>query len=291
MQRLTRFLALVLVSLLCATPAWAKPLLWSVHQGDTTLYLFGTVHLLPNDTDWMSDKLRQAMTQSQRLSIELIDDDPATMQALVFKYGLDLEHPLSSKLAGRDLDRLRQAVVAAKIPNGMNTIDRMQPWLAALTLTIAPLTQAGLDPADGVDKQLKARFTEAGKPVDGLETAEQQLRIFATLPNSLQLDMLRETFDEVQSGPEKLRELVDAWKRGDTEAIAKLESSDIKKESPELYRRLIVDRNKAWAAKLAERLRRPGGGTALIAVGAGHLAGPDSLQHQLQALGFKVVAE
>ena len=291
MQKFYRFLAAIALSLALVTTASAKPLLWSVKQGDTTVYLFGTVHLLPSDTDWMSGKLDDALNRSKRLSIELIDDDPVTMQLLVMKYGLDASHPLSQKLHAADREKLKLAATEAKLPNGEQTLEPMRPWLAALVLTVTPLVQAGMDPSPGVDKQLKARMIKAGKPVDGLETSEQQIRILAGMPEPLQLDMLRETFHEIEEGPKKLQELIDAWKNGDIQTIAKLESTELQQESPELYKQLIVDRNKAWAQIIAKRLRDPTGGTSIIAVGAGHLAGPDSLQKQLEGMGFTVVKE
>ena len=291
MQKFYRFLAAIALSLALVTTASAKPLLWSVRQGDTTVYLFGTVHLLPSDTDWMSGKLDDALNRSKRLSIELIDDDPVTMQLLVIKYGLDASHPLSQKLHAADREKLKLAATEAKLPNGEQTLEPMRPWLAALVLTVTPLVQAGMDPSQGVDKQLKARMIKAGKPVDGLETSEQQIRILAGMPEPLQLDMLRETFHEIEEGPKKLQELIDAWKNGDIQTIAKLESTELQQESPELYKQLIVDRNKAWAQIIAKRLRDPTGGTSIIAVGAGHLAGPDSLQKQLEGMGFTVVKE
>lgn len=291
MQKFYRFLAAIALSLALVTTASAKPLLWSVRQGDTTVYLFGTVHLLPSDTDWMSGKLDDALNRSKRLSIELIDDDPVTMQLLVMKYGLDASHPLSQKLHAADREKLKLAATEAKLPNGEQTLEPMRPWLAALVLTVTPLVQAGMDPSQGVDKQLKARMIKAGKPVDGLETSEQQIRILAGMPEPLQLDMLRETFHEIEEGPKKLHELIDAWKNGDIQTIAKLESTELQQESPELYKQLIFDRNKAWAQIIAKRLRDPTGGTSIIAVGAGHLAGPDSLQKQLEGMGFTVVKE
>ena len=291
MQRFYRFLAVVALSLVLAATAQAKPLLWSVKQGNTTIYLFGTVHLLPSDTDWMSSKLDDALNRSQRLSIELVDDDPVTMQLLVMKYGLDPSHPLSQKLPAADREKLKLAATEANLPGGVQSLERMRPWLASLVLTVTPLVQAGMDPSQGADKQLKARMIKAGKPVDGLETADQQLRILAGMPEPLQLDMLRETFHDIEEGPRKLRELIDAWKNGDTQAIARLESTELQQQSPALYKQLIVDRNKAWAQTIAKRLHDPAGGTSIIAVGAGHLAGPDSLQKQLEGLGFTVVKE
>jgi uncharacterized protein YbaP (TraB family) len=244
------------------------------------------VHLLPSEAHWSSPELDKALEKSQRLSIELIDDDAATMQPLVLKLGLDAAHPLSSKLDAADQEKLKQAVATAQLPGGVNTLQPMRPWLAALTLAIAPLVQAGMSPDLGVDKLLKHRMQEAGKPVDGLETAEQQISMLATMSEPMQLDFLRQTFIDVADGPDKLRELISAWKNGDVATIARLADDDLRQQSPELYQRLIVDRNKAWAKTIAQRMQQPG--VSFIAVGAGHLAGPDSLQVQLQARGITV---
>jgi uncharacterized protein YbaP (TraB family) len=277
--------AALLLSLLLVTTALAAPGLWVAKNDHATVYLFGTVHLLPTDTNWSSPQLDQALADSQRLSIEIIDDDAASMQALVMQHGVDLSHPLSSKLDDSDQRSLEQAAETAKLPGGAQTLQPMRPWLAALTLTMAPLIQAGLDPNLGVDKLLKARMQKDGKPVDGLETAEQQIRMLADLPEAMQLDFLRQSFKEVAEGPAKLRELIDAWRDGDTATIARIEDEDIRKESPLLYQRLIVERNRAWAKLIAERLQQPG--VSFIAVGAGHLAGPDSVQVQLSKLGVE----
>ena len=277
--------AALLLCLLLVTSATAAPGLWVAKNDHATVYLFGTVHLLPTDTNWSSPKLDKALEQSQRLSIEIVDDDAASMQALVMQHGMDLSEPLSSKLDDSDQRSLERAAEAAKLPGGAQTLQPMRPWLAALTLTMAPLIQAGLDPNLGVDKLLKARMQQDGKPVDGLETAEQQIRMLADLPEAMQLDFLRQSFKEVAEGPAKLRELIDAWRDGDTAAIARIEDEDIRKESPVLYQRLIVERNRAWAQLIAERLQQPG--VSFIAVGAGHLAGPDSVQVQLGKLGVE----
>ncbi|HET6555111.1 MAG TPA: TraB/GumN family protein [Dyella sp.] len=285
MKPFVRLGAALVLNLLLVTAALAQPGLWVVRQGEATVYLFGTVHLLPSDTNWSSPALNKALDQSQRLSIEIVDDDSAAMQALVMQHGVDFNHPLSTKLDGPDQHRLEKAAEAANLPGGASTLQPMRPWLAALTLTMAPLVQAGMDPEQGVDKRLKARMQQAGKPVDGLETSEKQIRMLADLPEAMQLDFLRQSFKEVNEGPAKLRELVDAWRSGDTDAIAHIEDEDLRKESPTLYQRLIVERNEAWAQIIAERLKQPG--VSFIAVGAGHLAGPDSVQAQLHKLGVE----
>jgi uncharacterized protein YbaP (TraB family) len=280
------FVALLpLLFLLCGN-ALAHPAMWQVKSGNSTIYLFGTVHVLPNDTDWHFPALSQALTQSQTLYLELTDDDQANMTALVMRYGLDTEHPLSTQLSDSDNAALTRAAQMAGLPGGAATLQPMKPWLAALTLTVAPLMKAGLDPAEGVDKQLKLQMTTAGKPVRGLETAEQQIQFLADMPNGLQLAFLRDTLRDADKDVAELRSLVDAWKRGDVAAIAKLENDELKTEEPALYQSLLVQRNTAWAAKIKDMLKQPG--TVFVAVGAAHLAGPDSVQAQLAKLGISV---
>jgi uncharacterized protein YbaP (TraB family) len=274
--------AALLLASLCAT---AKPALWVAKDADTTIYLFGTVHLLPNDTDWHNDTLDRAVADSHTLYIELTDDDPANMMALVLRYGMDAAHPLTSQLDAAEQLRLSTAATKAGVPGGMQALNMMRPWLAALTLTTAPLLKAGLDPEHGVDKQLQARMVAAGKTVLGLETAEKQMRFLADMPHAVQLDFLRSAMRDVDKGVAQLDEVIDAWKNGDVATIARLEDEDMRQTAPELYQRLLVARNQAWATKIAAMLQQPG--TIFIAVGAAHLAGPDSVQAQLNKQGIE----
>ena len=271
--------------LLLPAAAIARPALWAVKDADTTIYLFGTVHLLPNDADWHDATLDRAVADSQALYIELTDDDPGNMMALVLRYGLDAAHPLSSQLDADEQQRLRTVATEAGVPGGMQALNVMRPWLAALTLTTAPLLKAGLDPEHGVDKQLKAQMSAAGKQVFGLETAEQQMRFLADMPQEVQLDFLRSAMRDADKGPTQLIRLIDAWKNGDVATIARLEDEDMRQTEPKLYQLLLVQRNEIWATRIATMLQQPG--TVFIAVGAAHLAGPDSVQTQLRKLGIE----
>ncbi len=188
--------AVALLALPFSTPAFGQPALWEVKSSQSTVYLFGTVHLLPSDTDWRYPALDKALAASDSLTIELTDDDPAHMQALVTQYGLDPSHPLSAQLTAAENATLVKAAQTAGVPGGEQTLDMMRPWLAALTLEMAPLIKAGLDPAHGVDKLLQAKMIKAGKPVNGLETSEQQISFLANMPQPLQLDFLRDTLHD-----------------------------------------------------------------------------------------------
>ncbi|MGN2252691.1 TraB/GumN family protein [Frateuria sp. GZRe12] len=285
---LSRCRALLIGFLLAlfAGPALAHPGLWVVRDADTTIYLFGTVHLLPQDTAWHFPALDAALADSQALYVEIVDDDQANMTALVLRYGMDMTHPLTGLLTPFEGSRLERAARLANVPGGVASLNMMRPWLAALTLTVAPLTQAGLDPAQGVDKQLRAAMEKAGKPVRALETAEQQIRFLAQMPQAMQLAMLRSTLRDTDRATVDLKAIIEAWKNGDDEALARLENDLMRRDEPQLYQRLLVERNEAWAKQVVALLQQPG--AVFIAVGAAHLAGPDSLQQQLKKLGEDV---
>ncbi|MGH8216485.1 MAG: TraB/GumN family protein, partial [Rhodanobacteraceae bacterium] len=164
------------------------------------------------------------------------------------------------------------------------TLNAMQPWLAALTISVAPIVKAGYDPKSGADKQLERAFAAAGKPVGAFETAEQQIRFFADLSPSLQLDLLHNALDDYAKGPAQIETLIRGWEAGDVAAIAAAINGDMRGHYPELYKVLLVDRNRNWAKQVEGLLKQPG--TVFVAVGAGHLAGPDSVQVQLRKLGI-----
>ena len=279
----------LLLGLLLLAPAFSQPALWVVKQGTSTMYLFGTVHLLSSETPWRYPALEQALRESDSLLVEQTDDDPEHMRALVLRYGLDPAHPLPGKLTRAENARLAEVAQAADGTDNLPMLQIMRPWLAALTLTMAPLKQAGLKASLGIDKSLQAQMHAAGKPVLALETAEQQVRLLADLPPAAELALLRAALHEGTHGSTAMTQMISAWLNGDVAAIARWQEEELGQRDSDLYRRLLVKRNHAWAKKLARQLQQPG--TIFVAVGVGHLAGPDSLQVQLEKLGITAVRQ
>ena len=273
---------LVFILLLIATGACADPALWKIQRNGATVYLFGTVHALPPNARWHYPQLDDALKSSDALYLEIIDDDQGTMQALVTQYGLDPEHPLSGELSAADEARLQAAAQTAGLP--AQALDAMKPWLAGLTLTVAPLLKAGYDPQSGADKSLQNEFAAAGKPVRGLETAQQQIELLADLPQPLAIEFLRSTLDDYSDAVNLIDALVRDWQSGDVAGLAKLEDDELRGKSPQLYRQLLVERNQRWAQRIAQMLNSHQ--TVFIAVGAAHLAGGDDVQAQLQKAGI-----
>jgi len=267
-----------------AGSALAEPALWAIKDHDSTIYLFGTIHVLKPDTPWRSAKIDQALKSSGDLTLEIVGaDDPAVMQPLVVKYGLDPARPLSTKIAADKYQHAVEVAQASGVP--AQALGMMRPWLAAVSLSMLPVIKAGYDPKSGVEIVLAGEAKAAGKAEKAFETPEQQIRFFADLPPKTEADFLNATLDDIDEGVGKIDKMVAAWAAGD---VAELEAefvSEMKGQYPELYDLLITKRNQDWAQQLKTKLA--GSGVSFVAVGSGHLVGPDSVQAQLAKLGIK----
>jgi len=268
-----------------ATQALADPALWKIQDQDSTIYLFGTVHVLRPETQWRSAKLDAALKSTDELVLEVVGaDDMAVMQPLIMKYGIDQATPLSKKLAAADWEKTKTYGQEMGVPPA--AIEAFRPWMAAITLAMAPMIKAGFDPKKGVEQVLTAEIKTDGKGVGQLETAEQQIRFFADLPAADEVLLLKSTLDEVEEGPAKLDAMVKAWADGDVKGLEDQFVTEMRTKYKPLYNTLIVARNTAWADQLKTKL--DGKGVSFVAVGAGHLVGPDSVQTLLGKRGIKV---
>jgi uncharacterized protein YbaP (TraB family) len=272
----------------------AHPALWTIKGPHTTLYLFGTVHLMKPNVVWNTAKVASAVSASQTLLEELADADKAESMpgpetaALIKQLGTDPEHPLSTKITKEDVALLETAMKQMGAP-GESVLEPLRPWLAGLTVEVLPIMKAGYDPKSGVDIVLAGDFRDKNKPVQGLETIEQQLHFLADMSEAQEIESLHIQLKDLGHATTDLEKTMAAWEKGDDETIASIENDGIVKEDPALYQRLVVQRNKTWAEKLAQLLQNDGPDTTtFVAVGAAHLAGPDSVLKMLQAKGFTV---
>ncbi|MDR3511437.1 MAG: TraB/GumN family protein [Caulobacteraceae bacterium] len=276
-----------LCAVFLAGSAVADPALWEVKGPHAKVYLFGTIHVLRPSQPWRSAAVDKALAESQTLWLEIPDsNDLGAARSYIQQLGIDAEHPLSTKLTPADLARVDAAAKALGAP-GEARLEPMRPWLAAITLSVLPALKAGYDPKSGVEQALTRQATAEGKPIKGFETLGEQLHFLADLPQDQEVALLDSTLDDISDAAAKTDEMVHAWAAGDVEKLARLTDEHMKRDSPALYDLLLTQRNRNWAATLDERLQ--GEGVSFVAVGAGHLAGPDSLQHDLEARGYRVV--
>ncbi|MGD9979797.1 MAG: TraB/GumN family protein [Hyphomonadaceae bacterium] len=290
MKQLTRIgAALALAALAsCAqshAPGAITPALYAVRDADSTMYLFGTVHVRPRGADWGNARVRAAIDESEEVWTELMmsPEADAQTQALAQQYGR-ATRPLSSWLNEEENARLNAATASVGLPQG--SLEGLQPWAAALTLTVVPLMQAGYDPQSGVDRSLDAYADNAGKRMRALETAEQQYRFFAEMSPELQREMLVEAIAQIDDVAAMIGAMSETWERGNEAALARVVIEETREDYPELYRTLFVARNNAWMEELTREME--GSGVDFIAVGAGHVIGPDGLVAQFRARGYRV---
>ena len=263
------------------------PALWVVKDADSTLYLFGSVHVLRPTTGWASPRVEAAFDSASDIWFEISNpDDQAAVMPLIQQHGLSPETPLSSRLTPEENVELEAAAQAMGASAAQ--LQPMKPWLAALSLSVAPLVKAGYDPKSGVELVLKARAEAAGKPIHGFETIDKQIGILADLPDDVQMAFLRETLKDYENAVTMLDGMVEAWAKGDVATLDRVMVEEMKEASPALYQALLVDRNTDWANQIQTLLE--GSGTAFIAVGAGHLTGDESVQAILQQRGVTVEA-
>jgi uncharacterized protein len=289
MIRTTMLAAIAFAAL--ATSACAQetfnPALYVVRDADSTMYLYGTVHVRPRDTDWGDEDVRTALASAQDIwtEIEISPQADARAQALAMQLGAaPADKPLSSWLTAEENERLTALAGRLGLPRAY--LEQMQPWMAGLTLSLMPIMQAGFDPMSGVDRAVDAYGDANGKTMRTFETIEQQLGFFSGLDEETQRAFLREAINEAEQGPAMIREMTTAWERGDLDALERVVVDDTREEYPDVYKALFVRRNNAWMEVLTRELE--GAGVDFVAVGAGHLLGSDGLVEQMRARGYEV---
>ena len=265
-----------------ARTALVTPALWRVKDDDTTIYLFGTVHVLKPGVSWFKGGVERAFDGSNELVLEIVEpDDPQAMAATMAHTALARD---GVKLSDRLGPETRARYQAAMEANGLawQMFEPFNPWMAGMALSVQPLEKLGYKADLGAEKTLAAAARSAGKKVGALETVEQQLGYFANLPMAQQIKFLTATVEGLPDMDKEFASLIRHWQQGDPEKLA-AEMNESLEATPELAKVLLIQRNANWARWIKARLAQPG--TVFIAVGAGHLAGKDSVQDQLKALG------
>lgn len=263
----------------------ADPALWVVKDGDTTIYLFGTVHVLKPGLSWFDEAVADAFTASDELVLELAPAENANVGPILQRLGRAEDGvALSSRLTDEQRDTYTRALATVNIPPA--AFEPTDPWVPGMLLTVLPLQALGYDPASGAEATLTKAAEVAGKPVSGLETAELQLGLLDTLPIPAQVSFMVGAAEQALKGGDQLAQLIDLWKDGKPDELGALMNYELA-ESPELEESLLTNRNRTWAEWIATKIAAPGG-SYFVAVGAGHLAGEHSVQSFLATRGLTV---
>ena len=235
----------------------ATPAMFVVRDEDTTVYIFGTFHALDGKADWLNDRVRTAFENSGELVLETVIPEGPVQVKPAFR-----PQPLSVTPSASFLATTRMAINAGR--------------------------SQGMQVGNGADNVLRHMAEAQGKPVQGLETLELQLNMFNRMPAATAASAPKagqpvEDRNPMQDLSRAMSDMQSAWKHGDQSVFVRL-LGQLEQSSPDTYRMMFTERNARWADWIAGRMQTPG--TVFVAVGAGHLAGKDSVLVRLAQLGI-----
>lgn len=271
-----------------AAPKKEEPAIWTIQKPNgTTVTFFGSVHLLPDGDAWRTKALIDAY---EAADVIVLETDLSYMGASELQNYLS-KH--SRNAAGVTLTKLLSVEQKLAVTKGAEAaglsfaaLDSYQPWFAAIQLSVAYALTQGFNPDQGVDKRIEGDGREAGKAIAYFEKAREQLDLFIDLPQEEQIAFLVLGAQEIIDRPDELKTLIDAWARGDVEEIDALMNRGLE-GSPGVAQALLADRNARWVKVIREFFLNDKN-SYLIVVGAGHLAGDESVISMLRDEGVEV---
>jgi uncharacterized protein len=285
--RLLAALAVAGSSLLAPTAASAAPAMFVVRDADSEIFLFGTMHALPPELDWRTPTYDAVYQKAQAVWFEAEADqvDASVIRGLIERYGVDGDRPLRSRLDGRQLKDLKAVLGQGKLT--LAEIDHLRPWAAALALSMQSSSRGDAKVESGADVVVTRQARKAAKPIRAFETLEEQVQMFAGLPEAVELKYLTDIVEErLGRRPAQVGSLADAWVSGDLRRLGQRIVDPMQTESPGFYEALLKRRNHEWVEAIQAQLA--GEGTQLVNVGALHLLGEDGLPALLQDRGYQV---
>jgi len=266
--------------------AQEKSFLWRVRSNRGTIYLLGSIHYLKRENYPLKKSIQDAFNSSATLvlEIDLERDTPERSQQVMLEKALYRDGTTLEQNIAPETYQLAQRR-ARELGIDFLQMSQLKPWFVALSLVSVKLQKMGFDPNFGLDRVLADQAKKSGKAIRGLETLEFQIGLLDRLSPAEQDSMLRQTLNELDMLDKSLEQIVQSWNSGDGRAVEQLLLASMK-DYPEIYEKVVVERNRRWLAELSKMLER--GDKALVVVGAAHLVGQNGLIELLQQRGYTV---
>jgi hypothetical protein len=278
--------AIAFALLATAQAAQATTFAWKATGRGGTIYLIGSIHVM-SDSFYPLNPALEAAFKDADLLVEEVDLaemlDPTAQLGILSRGMLPANQSLDKVLSPATLALVQKT--AGDLGGVGGPLMRFKPWMLAIALQGLELAKAGFDPELGLDKHFYDQAKAAGKAVQGLETTEFQISRFDTMTMEQQDRMLAQTLKELATETATIDKLGTAWKAGDVAAVESIALTDLKSD-PQMYQRLLVERNRNWMPKIEALFARRG--HALVVVGAAHMVGPDGLLAMLRAKGYTI---
>ncbi len=283
-------LTTVVVACIAVTQAGAATqepgLVYRMEGNDNVIYLLGSIHLLREEDHPLPATFESVYRDADALVMELdMDDlDPLETQQIMLSRGLSMHADNLKRIMGED-DYARARRMIDDLGLAVPFLDQAKPWFAALTIINLQFIRLGFDVEYGVESWFTIQAINDGKEIAGLESLEQQLAIFDGMDPGTQSRFLLLSLEEADQMAGDMSHLIDAWKKGDAKTLERELISDFE-SVPSVYRKLVVDRNRAWQKYVEELAVETD--NYLVIVGALHLVGNDGLINMLREDGYHI---
>jgi hypothetical protein len=276
-----------------------RPAMWRLSDADTSITIFGTFHILPEGFRWRTPLFDRVVAEVDEVVFESRDNDEEANAGEAAESAEELRflelmmryrpsQPLSQRISERNRPKLMRMLQLAGIEAA--TVEYAPPLITMFAIADATAEAEGSLRDFGVETVIEAEFKASGRPISAIEDPIAVLENLLLLDEDKVVAMLDEGFDE-WDGCALVEPGATDWETEHGWAQGKLGDASIQEmmEDPffkAFYQVLLVDRNRAWADWLAKRMNQPG--KLLLAVGAGHMEGPDSVILMLEERGLKV---
>jgi uncharacterized protein YbaP (TraB family) len=284
--RLLVLLFVLLPAGVLAQSAPSNPALWRIRDGASTVYIFGSLHILPPSFNWRAPAVDAAIAASDIFVFEVPVDDEATarQKAFIVKNGLLPRGASLRKVLNRiEFETYSRILLGAGLKPEHFT--RYRPWLATVIVGLAYVHRRDLTMLKGVDDEIIEQAQRQGKELRYLEAIEDQMKLLVMGDDLAQVKALKRQLVSLPQSISHTKDLVDTWVRGDADRFTDMIEGDFGGhiEAQDL---LISNRNRAWVPTIEELLRARR--TAMVTVGAAHIGGPKGLISLLCAAGQEV---
>ncbi|MDQ3120515.1 MAG: TraB/GumN family protein [Verrucomicrobiota bacterium] len=246
------------------------------------LYLGGSVHALRSGDYPLPPAYNRAFDAATRIVFEVDGKALARASKELIKAGRYKKgDSLKNHVDPRTYDYVRRVFALMKVPEAV--FSQFRPWL--LVMMLDSPTAYGLSANLGVERFLGNRARATSKPVSGLESAQEHAAVYSGLTDRQSEALLLLTFIPSGNGTEQAAHVLQAWRRGDADDLARMVSNGFK-EFPAFGERILEARNRRWISKIESYLRS--GKTYFVVAGAGHMGGPEGVVSLLRARGYQV---
>lgn len=292
-KRVILILALTCITLICSSLLHADLPMWQMNNGENTIYLLGSIHIMPKDIYPLEPELEQAFDDAEVLVVEVdattLDQQAVNtfiMQKATFQDSTTLQDVIGEELYAE----IEPICIELGFPK--ETLNRYRPWFIGLNLGFAGIKKLNLDLGDGIDIHFLNKAHEREMEIIELETATSQLEALSSSSDSVQIGQIEYSKDNYEKAGTVFIDMLEAWKAGDADSLAAISRERIQKEAKEMpslteyYNALFVDRDTEFIIKAL--MQKDDNKDYLVIVGVFHLVGDDGVIARMKEQGYSI---